>query len=407
MYPCFVEQRIRNALIDTRVVLLCGPRQSGKTTLARRIAGDSMPFASLDDATTLDAALADPVGFLRGLDRVVVDEIQRAPELILAIKTAVDTDTRPERFLLTGSANLMTVPRVADSLAGQMGIIRLLPLAQAELRDAHSSFLDKVFAYEAPGSQTSIVGDGLVEIVLAGGGYSEALSRSGWQRHQDRHLDYIEAIVQRDVRDVSRIEQPGSLPRLLRVLAEHSGQLANYSRFGAPLGMNHVTTRKYLGVFESRFLVHTLPPWYPNRLKRLTKSPQAAFSGLRTAGGAEADHSRPPAPRPCTVGPLLETFVLSELLKLATWADDRNAFSRLRGKEGNEVDIVVENGRGDVVGVEVKASATVSKGDFSGLQRLAAGVGEKFVMGIVLYDHDVSVSLGQQMAAVPISSQWW
>ena len=169
MYPRFVEQRIHDALIDTRVVLLCGPRQLGKTTLARRIAGDSMPFASLDDSTTLDAALADPVGFLRGLDRVVIDEIQRAPELILAIKTAVDTDSRPGRFLLTGSANLMTVPRVADSLAGRMEMIRLLPLAQAELRGSCSSFLNKVFANEVSRSRTSIVGDGLVEVVLAGG----------------------------------------------------------------------------------------------------------------------------------------------------------------------------------------------------------------------------------------------
>ena len=406
MYPRFVEQRVREALTDTRVVLLCGPRQSGKTTLARRIAGETIPFFTLDDATVLDAASADPVGFLRGLDRAVIDEIQRAPDLILAIKTAVDADPRPGRFLLTGSANLMTLPRVADSLAGRMGIVRLLPLAQAELRDTRPpSFIDKAFAGDIPPSRTPVVGDDLVEAVLAGG-YPEALARSVWRRRRDWHLDYIEAIVQRDVRDIARIDRLGSMSPLLRVLAEQSGQLVNYSGLGVPLGMNHVTARKYLGIFESLFLVHTLPPWYTNTLKRLTKSPKLHFldAGLLAAlRGLAPDRLR----RDRTpFGPLLETFVLGELLKLASWADDRYAVSHFRDKQQNEVDIVVENGRGEIVGVEVKASATVSARDFSGLRRLAAGAGERFAMGLVLYDHESSVPFGPQMAAVPISALW-
>ena len=405
MYPRFVEQRVREVLNDTRVALLCGPRQSGKTTLAQRIAGDALRFVTLDNATTLDAASRDPVGFLRGLDQAVIDEIQRAPDLILAIKTAVDADPRPGRFLLTGSANLMTLPRVADSLAGRMGIVRLLPLAQAELRDTHPSFLDRVFAGEIPTSRNPLVGDDLTEAVIAGG-YPEAIARSGWRRRQDWHLDYIEAIVQRDVRDIAQIEQLGSMPRLLSVLAEHSAQLVNYSGFGAPLGMNHVTTRKYMGVFENLFLVHALPPWYTNTLKRLTKSHKLHFldagllAALRRITPDQLRRDRTP------FGPLLETFVLSELLKLATWADDRYAFSHFRDKDRNEVDIVIENGRGEIVGIEVKASATVSGRDFSGLHRLAAGAGDRFVMGLILYDHEGAVPFGGQMAAVPISALW-
>ncbi len=405
MYPRFVEQRVQEALVDTRVVLLCGPRQSGKTTLARRIAGNAIPFVTLDDATILNAALTNPVGFLRGFDRAVFDEIQRTPDLILAIKATVDTDPRPGRFFLTGSVNLVILPRVADSLAGRMGTIRLLPLAQAELHDARPSFLDRVFAGEIPASRTPIVADDLAETVFAGG-YPAALTHSGWRRRQDWHLDYVEAIVQRDVRDIARIEQLNSMPRLLRVLAEHSGQLVNYSGFGAPFGMNHVTTRKYIGAFENLFLVHTLPPWHTNTLKRLTKSPKLHFldAGLLAAlRGITPDHLR----RDRTpYGPLLETFVLSELLKLATWADGRYAFSHFRDKERDEVDIVIENGREEIVGVEVKASATVSAGDFSGLHRLAAGAGERFVMGLVLYDHESSVPFGGQMAAVPLSALW-
>ena len=323
--------------MDTRVVLLCGPRQSGMTTLAWRIADEAIPFVTLDDATALDAALTDPVGFLRRFESAVIDEIQRAPDLILAITTAVDTDPRPGRFFLAGSANLMNLPRVADSLAGRMGIIRLLPLAQAELHDARPSFLDRVFAGEIPASRTPIVGDDLAETVFAGG-YPEALARSGWQRRQDWHLDCIEVIVQREVRDIARIEQLSSMPRLLRVLAQHSGQLVNYSGFGVPLGMNHVTTRKYMGVFENLFLVHTLPPWYTNTLERLTKSPKLHFldAGLLAAlRGITPDHLRHDR---TPFGPLLETFVLSELLKLATWADDRYALSRQGAQRGRHRD---------------------------------------------------------------------
>ena len=405
MYPRFVKQRIREALADTRVVLLCGPRQSGKTTLARQIAGEAIPFVTLDDATTLDAAMADPVGFVRELDRAIIDEIQRAPNIILAIKTAVDADPRPGRFLLTGSADLMTLPRVADSLAGRMGITRLLPLAQAELRGARPLFFDQAFVGETPTCGTAVVGDDLVEIVLAGG-YPEALTRSGWRRRQDWHLDYIEAIIQRDVRDIARIEQLSAMPRLLRILAEHSGQLVNYSGFGAPLTMNHVTTRKYIGILENLFLVHALPPWYASALKRITKSPKLHFldAGLLAAlRGITPDRLR----RDRTpFGAILETFVFGELLKLASWSDDRYTFSHFRDKERNEVDIVIEDGRGRIVGIEVKAAATVSRRDFSGMRHLANACGDRFALGLVLYDHEQAVPFGERMVAAPISTLW-
>ena len=405
MYPRFVERRVREALEDTRVVLICGPRQSGKTTLAQHIAGDGIPFITLDDATAYEAASTDPVGFVRGIDRAVIDEVQRTPGLILAIKATVDADPRPGRFLLTGSADLMTLPLVADSLAGRMGIVRLLPLAQAETRGATPDFLDKAFAGETPTFRSPIVGDSLAETVLAGG-YPEALARSSWRRRRDWHLDYIEAVVQRDVRDIARIEQLGSMPRLLRVLAERSGQLVNYSGFGAPLGMNHVTTRKYVGVLENLFLVHTLPPWYTNTLKRVTKSPKLHFLDAGLLASLKALTPERLRIDRKLFGPVLETFVLGELLKLASWSDDRYAFSHFRDKERNEVDIVIEDGLGRVVGVEVKASATVSRGDFAGLSRLAAATPDSFALGLVLYDHEHVVPFGDRMAAVPLSTLW-
>ena len=405
MYPRFIERQIREAMTDTRVVLLCGPRQSGKTTLAERIADDTIPFVSLDDATTLDAALSDPVGLIRGLDKAIIDEVQRAPDLLLAIKTAVDADQRAGRFLLTGSANLMTLPRIADSLAGRMQVVRLLPLAQAEVRETPSSFLESAFAYEIAEPRNVVVGDMLVKTVLAGG-YPEALARLRWERRHDWHLNYVEALIQRDARTVAGIEQVQLMPKLLRIFAEHSGRLVNYSGLGAEIGLNHVTTRKYAAVFESLFLVHALQPWYTNALKRLTKTPKLHFldagllAALKALSPDRAHRDRTP------FGPVLETFVLGELLKLSSWSGGRHAFSHFRDKERNEVDIVIEDRRGRVVGVEVKASATVSRKDFSGLHRLAAACGDKFAMGVVLYDHDRIVPFGDRMAAVPISTLW-
>ncbi len=405
MYPRLIENRINEALTDTRVVLISGPRQSGKTTLARHIAAEKVPFLTLDDKTTLDAASADPVGFIRGLDRAVIDEIQRAPDLLLALKTAVDADPRPGRFLLTGSANLMTVPRVADSLAGRMEVVRLLPLAQAELKGQPSAFLEMAFKGQVPKIDNVTVGNDLIERVLAGG-YPEALARSRWDRRQDWYLDYVEAIVQRDVRDTAQFEKIPLMPRLLRVLAEHSGQLVNYSGFGAPLGMNHPTTRRYTGAFESLFLLRFLQPWYSNALKRLTRTPKLHFldagllAALRDITPNRLRQDKTP------FGPVLETFVLGELLKLASWSHDRYEFSHFRDKERNEVDIVIEDRRGRVVGIEVKASATVTARDSAGIRRLSEACGDRFVLGLILHDHEQVVPFGERLFATPISALW-
>lgn len=405
MYPRFVEPRIRDALADTRVVLLSGPRQAGKTTLGRKLADGGMAYLTLDNATVLAAARGDPVGFVRGLDRAVIDEVQRAPDLMLALKESVDSDPRPGRFLLTGSADLMALPRVADSLAGRMEVMRLFPLAQCELRGAASRFLPAAFAGEVPGVARAVVGQDLVGAVLAGG-YPEALARRTWARRQDWYAAYVEAIVQRDVRDVAHIDQLQQMPKLLRALAEHAGQLVNHSAVGAALGMNHVTTQKYVGVFERLFLVRTLPPWHGNQLKRLTKTPKLHFldAGLLAAlRGLTPDRVR--ADR-TPFGALLETFVVAELLKLASWAEERFEFSHFRDKDGGEVDVVIEDRQGRVVGIEVKASATVAGSDFGGLRKLADACGDRFTLGLVLHDHDRTVPFGARLAAVPLSALW-
>ena len=405
MYPRFAKSKVEDALSDTRVVLIAGPRQSGKTTLATGFASKDVPYLTLDDTTTLRSAADDPVGFLRGFGKAVIDEIQRVPDLLLSIKTAIDDDKTPGRFLLTGSANLMTIPKVADSLAGRMEVIRLLPLSQAEIRGGMPNFIDRIFAGAPPAANHIIVGDELVEIVLSGG-YPEALGRQKWSRKQDWYHGYLDAIIQRDIRDVAQIDQLAIMPKLFNVLAEHAGQLVNNSGIGANAGLNHVTTQKYIGVFESLYLVHTLQPWFTNRLKRLTRSPKLHFldAGLLAAmRGITPDRIQKDKTR---FGPILETFVFSELRKMASWSGQRCSFSHYRDKDRNEVDIVLENQRGEVVGIEVKSSATVNGADFSGIRKLAAACGDKFVQGLVLYDHDQVVPFAENMFAAPLSCLW-
>ena len=405
MYPRFAKSKVEDALSDTRVVLIAGPRQSGKTTLATGFASKDVPYLTLDDTTTLRSAADDPVGFLRGFGKAVIDEIQRVPDLLLSIKTAIDDDKTPGRFLLTGSANLMTIPKVADSLAGRMEVIRLLPLSQAEIRGGMPNFIDRIFAGAPPAANHIIVGDELVEIVLSGG-YPEALGRQKWSRKQDWYHGYLDAIIQRDIRDVAQIDQLAIMPKLFNVLAEHAGQLVNNSGIGANAGLNHVTTQKYIGVFESLYLVHTLQPWFTNRLKRLTRSPKLHFldAGLLAAmRGITPDRIQKDKTR---FGPILETFVFSELRKIASWSGQRCSFSHYRDKDRNEVDIVLENQRGEVVGIEVKSSATVNGADFSGIRKLAAACGDKFVQGLVLYDHDQVVPFAENMFAAPLSCLW-
>ena len=405
MYTRFAQRRVEEALSDTPVVLIVGPRRSGKTTLARNLAQAGRRYITLDDQTTLESAQSDPGGFIRGLDLAIIDEIQRVPELLLAVKKTVDEDDRPGRFLLTGSANVMTLPRVADSLAGRIETIRMLPLARAEIDGHTPGFLERVFDGKLLNQPNAIVGDDLVRLVLLGG-FPEAIRRDNERRRQDWLRSYLASILTRDLRDIADIAKMTELPKFVQLLAEHSGQLVNFSQVGAGINVSYKTGQRYVGLLEQVFLIATVQPWFTNSLKRIVKTPKLHFldSGLLAAvRGLTFDRVK--ADR-AAFGALLESFVFAEVLKLMTGSDLRLTPWHFRDGEMREVDIVLERDDGMIVGIEVKASATVRPSDFAGMKVLAQACGDRFAFGVVLYDGADVVPFGDRLAAAPLSCLW-
>lgn len=405
LYPRLIKTRVAEALADTPVVLIAGPRQAGKTTLVRQMANEGLRYLTLDDDLTRLAAKEDPVGMIRNLDRAIIDEIQRAPQLLLAIKKAVDEDRRPGRFLLTGSANVMALPTVADSLAGRMETLMLLPLSQSEMHGSTLNWLDRAFNGHLPKVSTPLVGEVLLEAVLRGG-YPEAVSRGTPRRRTAWSRQYIDAIIQRDVRDVAGVDRLDQLPRFLRALAQVSGQMCNYTQLGGQVGLDHKTAARYVSVFEQMYLLKRVEVWARNRLSRVVKTPKVQFidSGLLstlidlTPAVAKQDRSR--------FGHVLETFVYGELLKHATTAEGDYQLHYYRDHDQSEVDVVVENAGGQLIGIEIKAAASVGTNDLRGLKRLANIAGDPFKLGVILYDGTETLPLGARLWAAPISTLW-
>ena len=407
LYPRFAEAGVLEALADSPVVLLHGPRQCGKTTLAKLVgARKDYAYITFDDDVAREGAESDPAGFVDRLPpRVILDEVQRVPSLFTAVKAAVDRRRDPGRFLLTGSANVLLVPRLADSLAGRMAIQRLHPLSQAELERRRPSFLDTLFGGAFKARRTDRLARELPALVAAGG-YPAALLRQAGRRRAAWYRDYLDAIVQRDVRDLARIGALDVVPRLLGAAAGQTARLLNVSELAAPFSVSRPTITDYMTLLQRVFLVEELPAWHSNRLKRLVKSPKLHLgdTGLASAllgVDAEAlDADRQ------LLGHLTETFVFQELRRQASWHEDPLSFFHFRDKDGVEVDIVIERGPRAVAAVEVKASATVRAADFSGIRKLKATVGRNFAGGVVLYDGEITASFGEGLFAVPIRSLW-
>ena len=402
-----IERAVRSAMADTPVVLLSGARQTGKTTLARAIAERTgAQYFTLDDAATLALASADAMGFLRNLDGpVVLDEIQKAPNLFPAIKVLVDEHRRPGRFLLTGSANVMTLPRLSDSLAGRMEIIPLFPFSAGELAGTHEGFLKRLFDGSLAKAKPPSL-DRELPARLARGGYPEAVQRKTEDRRSAWFASYVSTILQRDVRDLARVEALHALPNLLKLLAARTSGLLNLADVGRDAGLSHTTLTRYLALLETVFLVYRLPAWSPNLGKRLVKAPKVHLTDTGMVCHLIGANARRLQEDRLLLGRLAETYVVHELRKQLSWTDPRTALYHFRTATGSEVDILLEQADGSVAAIEIKASATVAAADFAAIRALREQLGTRFRAGVVLYLGDRVVPFGDQLWLAPLSTLW-
>jgi len=408
VYERHLTPHLLAALADRPVVVLHGARQVGKSWLTQRIAAGPHPaeYLTLDDPAVLTAATSDPAGFVQTLrGNVVVDEVQRAPQLFVAIKASVDRNRQAGRFLLTGSANIWLVPRLSESLAGRMEILTLWPLSQGEVEEAPEGFIDLAFSDDSmPVKRTPVDRDDIIHRTLTGG-YPEALPLSGSRRAR-WFASYITAILQRDVRELAqRIERLSELPRLLTVLAGRTATLLNAAELSRTSGIPERTLLRYLTLLEATFLISRVPAWTANLRKRLLKTAKVVMVDTGLAAYLQNVDARRLKAEPTLLGPLLETFVITELLKQQAWSRTQPEVGHFRTAHGEEVDVVLD-ARGRLVGIEVKATASVSPNDFRGLRAMAAATGRRFHRGILFYLGDTAVPIGPQLYALPLPALW-
>lgn len=396
------------ALDDTRVVVVNGARQVGKSTLAQSVLR-CRPNAKelyLDDPAVLEAAREDPVGFVRHDDLLLIDEIQRAPELLLPIKREVDRDPRPGRYLLTGSARLLDLRDLPDALPGRTETIELWPLSQGEIDAAPDGFVDAAFRKGTDIEVTSTLGKRDYVLRALRGGYPEAVRRDPGRRRARFFDSYISELITRDVRQLADIQRPAEMRRLLNIIAARMGNLVVTQTLGSDAGLPRTTVSRYLDLMELVFLIKRIPAWSSNATSRAVATPKLLFvdSGLggRLIGLAPERAMDPTSP----VGPVLENFALGEIARQLTWADEPVQLFHYRNRDKVEVDAVLEHASGDVVGVEIKAAETVRGDDFSGLRHLQSRLGRRFLAGFVLYAGEESLPFGPGLKALPLAALW-
>jgi len=393
------------ALTDTRVVVVNGARQVGKSTLAetvvRKRPGGIARF--LDEAAPREAATADPAAFVEHAGLMLIDEVQRVPDLWLAIKHTVDRDPRPGRFLLTGSARLQVLRSLPDALVGRSETIELWPLSQGEIDGEPDGFVDAAFAR---GADLLIDAEGMgkkdyLDRVLRGG-YPEAVRRATEARRRQFFSAYLSDLIVRDFQQVAEVHKVTELRRLLSLLAAPAGAVLNSARLSSALELDVRTVNHYLDMLETIFVIRRIPGWSAGAGARPIKKPKVHFTDTGLAGFLSGTATS----QPTVQGGLLENFVVGELGRQLTWCETQAQLFHFRDYEKTEVDAVIESYGGEVVAIEVKASETARSEDFKALKALQARVGDRFRAGFLLYCGRQSLPFGERLAALPIAAIW-
>jgi predicted AAA+ superfamily ATPase len=406
-----ITDQVREALTDTPAVLVNGARQTGKSTLVQseELGEQDRQYLTFDDPGVLAAAKGDPNGFVAGLrPRVTLDEIQHVPELFPVIKAAIDRKRLTGRFLLTGSANVMLLPKLSESLAGRMEIVTVWPFSRGEINGTRETFVDTLFSKHSvvwSGKSTVVTRQELLEIVLAGG-YPLAMARHNVSRRNAWFQSYVMTMLQRDIRDLANISDLTAVPRLLSVVAARVGGLLNFADLSRTMGLPQTTLKRYFALLESTFLVQLLRPWSRNLGQRVIQTPKVYVNDtglLSYLLGITVDRIKTEG---TLAGTALENFVLMELRKQASWSKTRPEIFYWRTASGQEVDVVLEDRAGRLAGVEVKAAATLSGNDVRGLQALASTADKKWVRGIVLYTGSEVIPFANNIHGVPINHLW-
>lgn len=401
-----ISNNLLEALAFSPVVLLNGARQTGKSTLAQWIAKkQNMQYYTLDDFSVLDAVNRDAAGFLSGIKSpAVLDEVQRTPHLFQAIKMDVDNNRSPGKFLLTGSANIFLLPKLSESLAGRMEILTLWPFSCDELTKRKNMFIDNLFADDFPSLKYKKVSrDSIIDLLLKGG-YPEAHKLDNERRKNVWFGSYITTILQRDIRDISKIEGIHELPKLLSILASQCASVLNITSLSRDTGIPLMTLKRYLILLEATFLVKRLPAWFTNIRKRMIKSPKIYLNDTGLLAYLLGINHKQLLSSHYQSGHVIENFVMQELFKQASWSSTQPRFYFYRTAAGKEVDFILENSSGQIVGIEVKASNTVQRSDFKGLTDVKESTGKRFLRGMVIYFGDTIIPYDKDLFAVPISA---
>lgn len=407
MFKRFIQDNIKEALLDTPVIALNGARQTGKSTfchmLSKQLKQD-VQYLTFDDVTILSAAQSDPIGFLAGVKNyVILDEIQRAPELLLSIKQYVDQDRAKKRFILTGSANVMVLPKLSESLAGRIEIHHLWPLSQGEIYGKKTSFLKRLTAETFNEKNHAINRNNVINNITQGG-YPEILTRKTTKRRHKWFESYITSITQKDIRDLANIDGLKDIPQLLHILAGRVGTTANIADISRLLGIATTTLRRYYTLLQHVFLTIELPAWTPNFEGRFVKAPKIFLNDTGLLCYLRGEDTESLQQNPTHLGAAMENFVFMEIYKQLSWSNISMKPYHFRSHHGIEIDIILETPRGDLFAIEVKSSASVKAQDFKGLRYLAEKKPNHFKRGIIFYTGNNFVQFAPNLFAVPLAA---